>query len=76
MTRDEKKRRFFRALAEFLAGPNQAAWSIMLEVGGASPRHGSSGWAAQEWAKVRNASRLFGYPTVEEAEKELMEFFG
>lgn len=76
MTRTERKKRFIKALAEFLGGPNQAGWSIMLQAGGASPRVGSSGWAANEWVKVRNASPCFGYPSVEEAEKAITELLG
>lgn len=62
----EKSKRdlFIRALAEYLAG-DQALKSIELEMGKPS---------AKEWAKLRNWSPLFGYPTVEEAEKQLSEF--
>jgi hypothetical protein len=63
----QRKRRFIRALAEYLAGTNQVAMSIGLEMGKPD---------AKEWAKVRSASPLFGYPTVDEAEKELTDFLG
>jgi len=65
-SRLEKKRRFIRALAEFLAG-DQARKSIELQMG---KDH------AKEWAALRSACPLHGYPTVEEAEQELTEFLG
>jgi hypothetical protein len=70
-TPSDRKAEFVKALAEFLVG-NQAGKGIALEV-----EHRTGGgiikWA-QEWAKLRNATPLFGYLTVEEAEKELTEF--
>jgi hypothetical protein len=65
--RAERKREFVRALAEYLAG-NQAGKSILLQMGG------MAGEFAREWAKVRAASPLDGYPTVEEAEEILTAF--
>ena len=61
----EKKQAFIRKLAEFLAGPNSAKYSIMLEMGREE---------AKEWAAMRDLTPLFGYPTVDEAEKILREF--
>lgn len=62
----ERKRRFIRAIAEYLAG-NQAMKSIWLEAGERG---------AKEWAALRAASPLFGYQTVDEAEAVLADFFG
>lgn len=65
--RIEKKARFFKALAQFLAG-DQGKKSILLDPRmSASPAYS----LAREWADLRNASPLRGYGTVEEAEKEL-----
>ena len=60
----ERKRIFIRRLAEFLVG-DQVRKSIELQVGKES---------GKEWAALRGATPLFGYPTVEEAEKVLLEF--
>lgn len=64
MKQSEKKKRFIRALAEYLAG-EQARMSIGLQLGKAD---------AQQWAKLRQETPLFGYPTVDEAEETLTEF--
>ncbi len=58
------KERFIHELAIFLT-ERQAKKSIELEMG---KEH------AAEWAKLRSATPLFGYPSVEEAEKQLTEF--
>jgi hypothetical protein len=55
---------FVRELAQYLVG-DQVHKSIQLSMG-LLP--------AREWAKLRNATTLFGYPTVEEAERELTTF--
>jgi hypothetical protein len=55
---------FIRALAEYLVG--NAALSIKLEMG--DP-------AARLWAKVRGATPLSGYPTVDEAVSTLTRWF-
>lgn len=68
---DERRSQFVKALAEYLAG-NQAGKSIMLQVEVQGGR-AIVPWA-QEWAAVRNATPLMGYPTVAEAEKELARF--
>ena len=61
---DAEQARFVRALAEFLVG-DQARQSIELQMGKAS---------AKKWATLRTATPLFGYPTVEEAERTLATF--
>lgn len=68
-----RKARFIRTLAEFLAG-NQAGKSIELEMEVRSPRPEPLTSWAKEWGKLRGASSLCGYPTVDEAEKTLTEF--
>jgi len=67
MTRIERKKLFIHELAEYLAGTNQAGKSIELQLGKQS---------GKEWAKLRSATPLFGYPSVEEAEQQLTEFLG
>lgn len=62
---NERKKRFIRALAEYLAGPQQVGKSLELQ---------ASKTNAKEWAALRNATPLFGYPTVDEAEIELTKF--
>lgn len=68
--RIERRARFIKALAKFLAG-DQAKKSILLD-----PRMSTSlaYSLAQEWAELRNSSPLRGYGTVEEAEKQLAEW--
>lgn len=65
-----RKAEFIKALAQFLAG-DQAKKSILLD-----PRMGNSlaYSLAQEWAALRQTTPLFGYGTVEEAEKMLTEW--
>jgi len=60
----ERKNEFIRQLAEFLVG-DQAAKGIELQMGRKS---------AQQWALLRSKTPLSGYPTVDEAEKQLQEF--
>lgn len=60
------KRAFVRTLAEYLAG-DQAIKSIMLQMGKPD---------AQQWARLRATTPLFGYPTVDDAEKQLAEWLG
>jgi hypothetical protein len=64
--RERQKVDFVRKLAEYLAG-NQAMKSIELQMG---KTH------AKEWSALRSTTPLFGYPTVEEAAKELAEWLG
>jgi len=61
----KQKKEFIRELAEFLAGPHQVGKSIELQMGKAS---------AREWAALRSATPLSGYPTVDEAEAVLTKF--
>ena len=70
MTRLEKKKAFIAELAKYLAD-NQAEKGIALQL--ESKLRPVVPWA-REWAKVRGASPLFGYPTIEEAEAQLTEF--
>jgi len=62
---NERKKVFIRVLAEYLAGPQQVRKSLELQAGKAS---------AKEWAALRDATPLFGYPSVDEAEAELTRF--
>lgn len=62
--RAREKRAFIALLARYFA-ENQSIKSAMLETG--SP-------AAKDWAKLRAATPLYGYPTVEEAERILADF--
>ena len=55
------KKRFMHELAVFLVA-EQASDSIGLQMGRPF---------AKRWAALRSATPLFGYPTVEEAEKVL-----
>jgi len=57
---------FIRRLAEFLAGENQMRMSVLLQTGDAR---------ALEWRDIRALTPLFGYPTVDEAEKHLDAWF-
>lgn len=57
---------FIKALAKFLV-EDQAYQSIRLGTGNAD---------AKKWAELRNATPLFGYPTLEEAEEILIKFLG
>jgi hypothetical protein len=56
-----------------LAG-NPAGKSIELEMESKSPRPAPLTPWAKEWAELRGATPLFGYCSVEEAEKILTEF--
>lgn len=64
MNPSQRKSEFIRQLAVYLVG-DQARKSIELAMGNE---------AAQKWAELRNATPLFGYPTVSEAEEILSEF--
>ena len=62
---DERARNeFVMALADYLVG-DQVKQSIDLQMGRES---------AKKWAELRNVSPLRGYPSVEEAAKELREW--
>lgn len=60
-----KKAAFIETLAEHLAGTNQVKYSIKMELNRDE---------AMDWAKLRSATPLFGYPTIEEATEQLSEF--
>ena len=62
----ERQQRFIHQLTIYLVG-DQGKKSIELQMGMES---------AQQWKALRSATPLFGYPSVEEAEKELAEFLG
>lgn len=62
--RREGKAHFIHELAVFLVG-DQAAMSIKLSL--QKPD-------ALAWAKLRNAAPMFGWVSVDEAEKQLTEF--
>jgi len=68
----KRKTAFIKQLAHFLVA-DQAGKSVMLEIEAVSAP--VIPWA-REWAKLRDATPLFGYPTVEEAEAALMDFLG
>lgn len=57
------KKQFIAELAEYLAGPQQVEMSIKLQLRQKD---------ALLWARIRNSTPLFGYPSVEEA-KEILE---
>ncbi len=63
----DRKKAFIRKLAEFFAGEGVAFKSIQLSMGNGN---------AIEWAALRGATPLFGYPTVDEAEATLTDFLG
>ena len=62
--RRSRKQDFVKRLAKFLVD-GQASKSILLATNNS---------LAREWADLRSATPLFGYPTIEEAEKMLNEF--
>jgi len=64
----ERKQKFIRQLAEYLAGTNQCRYSILLS------QRGQLKECADDWAALRGLTPLFGYPSVEEAEKILTDF--
>jgi len=61
---DERKVRFVKELAKFLV-EDQASKSILLEIGNL---------AAKGWAALRGTTPLMGYPTVQEAERQLADW--
>lgn len=67
MTNSEKRKaHFVRALAEYFCG-DQARMSILLEM--RRPE-------ALAWAKLRGATPLSGWASVEQAEQQLAEWLG
>lgn len=71
MTLDGRKKQFIIKLAAFLV-ENQAGKSIALQM---ESSHAPVRWAS-EWANLRSASPLHGYPTLEEAVEKLTDFLG
>jgi len=70
LNHEQQRKNFIHELALYLAD-NQAAKGIAMQM----ERPTMPVRWASEWVKVRNASPVFGYPTVEEVEKQLTEFF-
>lgn len=68
---DGRKAQFIIKLAAYLV-ENQAGKSISLEMESESAM---VPWA-HEWARVRSASPIHGYPTLEEAVAILEDFLG
>ena len=67
-----RKKQFILRLAEYLV-ENQAGKGIALSIESASA---PIKWAS-EWSRVRSASPVrSGYPTIEEAVKDLTDFLG
>jgi hypothetical protein len=64
--------KFIKELAQFLAG-GAPEKSMMLEITRGDPTN-KAHTIMTEWANLRAASGLFGYPTVEEAEAHLRRF--
>lgn len=64
----DQKALFIKALAKFLAG-DQAKKGIMLQMPNAVAYS-----VVSEWAELRGCTPLFGYQTVEEAEKILTKW--
>ncbi len=65
-----QKQLFIEELAHFLVD-EQVAKSIALQIEHERPKNNLFPKFACEWAKLRNASTLFGYPTYEEGIIEL-----
>ncbi len=70
MTRQEKKQILIEALAHFLVD-DQAAKSIALQMDHQRPTNDPRPKLAVEWAKLRSASMLSGYPDLPEAIRTL-----
>jgi len=73
---NERKEEFIVKLAEFLVN-NQVGKRIALQAESQQKTipPGFPQWAS-EWAQLRSATPLFGYPSVEEAVEQLKEFLG
>jgi len=63
------RQEFIKATAEFLGGPNQALMSAALVL-----PSGQLKIVADLWSKMRAASPVFGWATVEETEQQLTKF--
>jgi hypothetical protein len=66
VTRETKKQVFIEQLARFLV-ENQAGKSIALQMESGRPESDPRPALAKEWAKLRGASTLQGYPELPEA---------
>ena len=71
-TKAEKKKRLIEELAHFLVD-NQAGKSIALQMEGSRGDGDPRPALAKEWAKLRSASTLHGYPEYEEAVETLTD---
>lgn len=69
-TKAEKKKYLIESLAHFLVD-NQAGKSIALQMEGSRPEGDPRPALAREWATLRSASTLNGYPEYEEAVETL-----
>ena len=67
-----KKQKLIEELAHFLVD-RQAGKSILLQMGAERPGGDKVPVLAQEWAKLRNAAGIHGYPDFDEAVKMLTE---
>lgn len=61
---------FIKELAKYLVA-TQTTRSVQLQLPGSV-----SYFEAVQWRSLRATTPLFGYPTVEEAEQQLAEWFG
>ena len=67
MSKANMRQQFIRRLAEYLAGTESVRNSIKLQL---NPEDKS----ARDWLELCQLTPLLGYPTIEEAEKELTAF--
>lgn len=72
VTRQAKKEILIETLAHFLVD-NQGGKSIALQMEGSRPDGDPRPALAKEWAKLRSASTLHGYPEFDEAVKTLTD---
>jgi hypothetical protein len=69
------KNRLIEQLAHFLVD-NQAGKSIALQMEASRPKDDPRPSMGKEWAQLRSASTLNGYPTYEEALAQLKDLLG
>lgn len=72
MTNEERKQNFIKQIAHFLVD-NQAGKSIALQVESMRGDNDPMPKLATEWADLRTASMLRGYPDFDKAVKSLTE---
>jgi hypothetical protein len=72
MTKEERKQDFIKQLAHFLVD-NQAGKSIFLQMESMREDNNLMPKLATEWANLRTASMLRGYPNFDEAVESLTE---